>query len=214
MSAQSTIKPVGIVSALAKALPELEGAKKNKLNPAFKSKYADLAAVIDAIDPIRAHGLWYRQVLHDTSEGASVETFYIHESGEELSAGSLFMPATKKDAQGFGSALSYCRRYSLQAAFGLATEDDDGNAASQRQPAKFEPPADYERLSEAQQTELIAMLSANNVPVGGFLEAAGDYRDLRDVPADMFAKGKAWINKQAKAKQPSLAEDLADEISY
>lgn len=129
MNVATKLEPVGIVAALAKALPELESAKKNKANPAFKSKYADLAAVIDALEPLRAHGLWYRQVCHDTAEGVSIETIYIHDSGAELSAGTLFMPATKKDAQGFGSALSYARRYSLQAAFGLATEDDDGNAA-------------------------------------------------------------------------------------
>lgn len=128
MNAPANIKP-SIVSALAKALPELESAKKNKANPAFKSKYADLAAVIEALEPITKHGLWYRQQIHESAEGVTIETLYIHESGESLSAGTLFMPATKRDAQGYGSALSYARRYSLQTAFGLATEDDDGNAA-------------------------------------------------------------------------------------
>lgn len=128
MNAPANIKP-SIVSALAKALPELESAKKNKANPAFKSKYADLAAVIEALEPITKHGLWYRQQIHESAEGVTIETLYIHESGESLSAGTLFMPATKRDAQGYGSALTYARRYSLQTAFGLATEDDDGNAA-------------------------------------------------------------------------------------
>ena len=131
---------LSLIGALAKALPELEGAKKTKINPAFKSKYADLGAVIDALEPIRAHGLWYRQHIHESADGVMVETFYIHESGDQLSAGTLFMPAAKRDAQGFGSALTYARRYSLQAAFGLATEDDDGNAGSR----KFEPPAQQE----------------------------------------------------------------------
>lgn len=128
MNAQTSIQP-SIVSALAAALPELESAKKNKANPAFKSKYADLAAVIDALEPIRKHGLWYLQRAIENENGAQIETVYIHISGQTLSAGTTFMPATKKDAQGFGSALSYCRRYGLQTAFGLATEDDDGNAA-------------------------------------------------------------------------------------
>jgi hypothetical protein len=128
VNAQTSIQP-SIVSALAAALPELESAKKNKANPAFKSKYADLAAVIDALEPIRKHGLWYLQRAIENENGAQIETVYIHISGQTLSAGTTFMPATKKDAQGFGSALSYCRRYGLQTAFGLATEDDDGNAA-------------------------------------------------------------------------------------
>lgn len=129
MTAQTKVE-TSLIGALAKALPELEGAKKNKANPAFKSKYADIAAVIEAIEPIRAHGLWFRQVSHDYEDGAKVETFYIHESGQELSAGVLSLPAVKRDAQGFGSAHTYARRYALLEAFGLATEDDDGNAAS------------------------------------------------------------------------------------
>jgi hypothetical protein len=63
-----------------------------------------------------------------------VSTVFIHESGEQLTGGSLFMPATKHDAQGFGSALSYARRYSLMAACGIAPEDDDGNQATKSAP--------------------------------------------------------------------------------
>lgn len=123
-----------IVAALAKALPLLEAAKKTAENPAFKrgdkaSKYANITSIIDALKPLMDYGLWYRQQTHECSDGVKIETIYIHSSGQELSAGTIFMPASKKDAQGFGSALTYARRYSLQAAFGLATEDDDGNAA-------------------------------------------------------------------------------------
>jgi hypothetical protein len=68
----------------------------------------------------------------------------IHESGEELSFGKLFVPCTKQDAQGYGSAITYARRYQLQTALGIAPEDDDGNAASAsapRTPLKFGYPA-------------------------------------------------------------------------
>jgi hypothetical protein len=64
-----------------------------------------------------------------------VETVFVHESGEIFSAGKLHVPAVKHDAQGYGSALTYARRYSLMAACGIAPEDDDGNAASKRTPA-------------------------------------------------------------------------------
>jgi hypothetical protein len=61
---------------------------------------------------------------------------FVHESGEQLSAGILSVPAAKQDPQGYGSALTYARRYSLMAACGIAPEDDDGNAASKpRKPA-------------------------------------------------------------------------------
>lgn len=136
MNAPTKIEPAkSILGALAAALPELEGAKKNKANPAFKSKYADLGAVIEAIQPIAQYGLWFRQVSHEREDGVCVETFYIHESGE-LSAGKVFVPADKKNAQGYGSANSYARRYALQTAFGLATEDDDGNAAAKHPPSE------------------------------------------------------------------------------
>jgi hypothetical protein len=129
VNAQAQIEP-SIVASLAKALAEIEGVQKNKQNPHLKNKYADLSAVIEAIQPIATHGLWYRQVSKRDAEGALVETFYIHESGSELSAGETFVPANKKDPQGFGSALTYCRRYALQTAFGLAPDDDDGEAAT------------------------------------------------------------------------------------
>jgi hypothetical protein len=61
-----------------------------------------------------------------------IETIFLHESGESLNCGQLFVPANKHDAQGFGSALTYARRYSLMAACGIAPEDDDGNTASRK----------------------------------------------------------------------------------
>jgi len=116
-------------TALAVALAKLEGAKKKSANPHFKSKYADLGSVIDAIRPIAEHGIWFRQSTHPDDNGVTVETFYIGH-GASISAGVLHMPADKRNPQGFGSALTYARRYALQTAFGLASEDDDGNAAS------------------------------------------------------------------------------------
>lgn len=129
-------------AAMAKAAPNIEGAVKGKVNPAFRSKYADLASVVDAIKPhLEPHGLWFRQVLHSGERGVGVETIIHHASGESLSCGVLFLPASKQDAQGFGSAITYARRYSLMAAFGVPAEDDDGNAAAGRQEAARKPVA-------------------------------------------------------------------------
>lgn len=123
-----------ISAAFVKAQAEIEKAEKDKTNPHFKSKYADLGAVVDAIKPaLEKYGLAFLQKFHHDENGIAVETIIIHESGETLSNGVLRVPATKKDAQGFGSACTYARRYSLQAAFGVAPEDDDGNAASQQE---------------------------------------------------------------------------------
>jgi len=125
---------VQLVAALAKALPELGTVHKSKANDHFKSKYADLAAVIGALEPLAKHGVWFRQVPVDCENAVAIETFYIHESGAELSAGITTVPVDRKNAHGIGSAQTYARRYALQMAFGLAADDDDGNAAAQAAP--------------------------------------------------------------------------------
>ena len=126
-----------LATALAKAQAVMENASKDTANPFFKSRYANLESVVGVIRPaLEKFGLSFVQVCHDWDVGARVETIILHESGEWLSCGTMSAPATKADAQGFGSALTYARRYSLSAAFGVATEDDDGNAASKHKPAE------------------------------------------------------------------------------
>lgn len=136
-----------IATALVKAQREFGPALKTSTNPAFRNsasggKYADLAACIEAvIDALNNNGIYLMQLTEEHASGVKVSTTFIHESGEQISAGSLFMPATKHDAQGFGSALSYARRYSLMAACGIAPEDDDGNQASKSAPVPEAPKA-------------------------------------------------------------------------
>jgi hypothetical protein len=89
-----------------------------------------LSACIEAvIDSLNDNGIGLIQTVHECDNGVIVETIFIHESGESLSCGKMHVPASKQDAQGFGSALTYARRYSVMAACGIAPEDDDGNAA-------------------------------------------------------------------------------------
>jgi hypothetical protein len=116
---------------LVRAFAEIEGAAKDKVNPAFKSKYADIASVIDAIKPVLArHNFAFYQRPQPSQDGVLIQTMLRHASGEEIDMGTLYVPANKKDAQGFGSALTYARRYALMTAFGVPAEDDDGNAAA------------------------------------------------------------------------------------
>lgn len=120
-----------IAAALVKAQKGFSPALKSADNPFFKSKYADLGACVDAVlDSLHSNGIALVQNCHESETGVIVETMFIHESGETLSTGKLHVPATKHDAQGYGSALTYARRYSLMAACGIAPEDDDGNAAA------------------------------------------------------------------------------------
>ena len=129
-----------LATALAKAQGEFSGAVKDSSNPFFKSKYADLQSVVSAIKPsLSKHGLSFIQINHDGESAAGVETVILHASGEFISTGVISVPVSKQDAQGYGSAITYARRYSLQTAFGIAPEDDDGNAASQAKPEKIHP---------------------------------------------------------------------------
>jgi hypothetical protein len=133
MEKSETLKE--LATALAKAQGEIKGALKDSSNPFFKSKYADLASVVEAIrEPLASNGLSYVQVAHDSESAAKIETLILHSSGEWLSCGAVSVPVSKADAQGFGSAMTYARRYSLSAAFGVAPEDDDGNAAAKAAP--------------------------------------------------------------------------------
>jgi hypothetical protein len=131
MNAQSKIEPATLASAMALAFAEIEAATKAANNPHFKTKYADLGAVIDAVKPaLIKHGLFFTQHPEPSEEGVTVETMIHHSGGQSMSLGKLYVPANKKDAQGFGSALTYARRYALMTAFGVPAEDDDGNAAA------------------------------------------------------------------------------------
>jgi hypothetical protein len=127
-----------IATALVKAQKAFGPALKSNTNPHFRSKYADLSACVEAvIDALNDNGIALVQQTHECEGGVMVETVFIHESGETLSSGKLHVPASKHDAQGYGSALTYARRYSLMAACGIAPEDDDGNAATQSAPKKM-----------------------------------------------------------------------------
>lgn len=119
-----------IASALVKAQKEFGPALKTSTNPHYRNKYADLSACVEAvIDGLNNNGIYLMQLNEERDGGVCVQTVFIHESGEQLSAGSLFVPAAKQDPQGYGSALTYARRYSLMAACGIAPEDDDANSA-------------------------------------------------------------------------------------
>ena len=125
-----------IASAFVKAQKAFAPALKTNTNPHFKSRYVGLDGCIEAvIDALNSNGIALLQPTHEDATGVTVETLFLHESGEVLSGGKLHVPASKQDPQGYGSALTYARRYSLMAACGIAPEDDDGNAASKPKPS-------------------------------------------------------------------------------
>ena len=119
-----------VYAALHEAYSEMTNPKKNATNPAFRSKYADLGELLDVTRPIlTAAGFVLIQEPVSEDGRIGVHTRLIHKSGESLDFGRYTVDLAKHDAQGAGSALTYTRRYALAAIFGLAQEDDDGNAA-------------------------------------------------------------------------------------
>lgn len=147
-----------LAKALAAAQSELENASKNSNNPHFKSKYADLAEVLNTVRPVFArNGLSIVQAPEYGEGIASVETTILHQSGQWMSS-CVSAPVSKQDAQGVGSAVTYCRRYGLAAMAGIAQEDDDANAAVAG-PGKRKPKVtDEEHASAVDQLEACATL--------------------------------------------------------
>jgi len=140
-----------IAAAVIAAQGEMGSAKKTADNPFYKTKYADLAGVVETARPVLTrHGLGVVQSADCDGELAVVETLLVHTSGEWLKSRTVLKP-TKADPQGMGSAVTYARRYAYMAIIGMAAEDDDGNAASQ--PVNRQAPAvsrPHNRTNEVQ----------------------------------------------------------------
>ena len=163
-------KFVTVAAAFAKAQGEISHAIKASENSHFKNLYADLAGVIDAYRSIFAsHGLAVLQPIVPADTGVRIQTIILHESGEWLADRGLSMPVSKNDAQGFGSALTYARRYAMAALVGIAQDDDDGNAASRAgaaKPAKVAKPAPTNLAPKPARDKLQARIEALPTEIG------------------------------------------------
>ena len=132
-----------LATALSKAQGEFQNAKRDKENPFFHSKYADLTSLWDICRPVLSkNGLSVAQGPSVNENHVTIKTLLMHNSGEWIES-ELILNADKPTAQGVGSAITYGRRYSLAAMLGLVA-DDDGNEASKavgkKQQKKADPP--------------------------------------------------------------------------
>jgi len=196
-----------IASALVRAQRGFAPALKTSTNPHFRSKYVDLAGCIEAVvDALNAAGIALIQRTSEDSTGVTVETVFVHESGEMMECGKLHVPASKQDAQGYGSALTYARRYSLMAAAGIAPEDDDGNAASRTPAPKVS--ATKTDLVPPNRMNVIAdvaaavneRMSADDV-IGAFEEYSGitDVEEKTALWGMLDSKTRSSIKKHAES---------------
>lgn len=185
-----------LAAALAKAQAKLENASKSSNNSHFKTRYADLAEVINTVRPVFAeHGLAVTQCPSFEAGIVSVETVLMHSSGQWMSS-VVSAPVTKQDAQGVGSAITYCRRYSLAAVAGIAQEDDDANSAvghaTRQQPKQAKPV-----ISAKQAAELRAALQAAELDEATWC-ASVRLETLEALTADRFAGALAYLQQQKK----------------
>jgi len=213
-----------LCAALAKAQAEMSHAAFDAENTHFRSKYATLASVIDAVrGPLTKHGIAFTQAVHQQQGAVGVETILHHTSGGQLSSGVAWIPLPKADAHALGSALTYGKRYSLALVAGIASDqDDDGNAAvaaSSRQSNSPPPPApNPDRHVE---------YDADVVPQGKhkgrlWSEVEYDYLEwLRDVakPGRMKDGGLAELERRAGTQSVEQAvaaveDDLDDDIPF
>jgi hypothetical protein len=196
-----------IASALVRAQRGFAPALKTSTNPHFRSKYVDLAGCIEAVvDALNAAGIALIQRTSEDSTGVTVETVFVHESGEMMECGKLHVPASKQDAQGYGSALTYARRYSLMAAAGIAPEDDDGNAASKTPAPKVSatktdlvPPTRMAVVADVA-AAIDERISANDL-IGAFEEYSGitDVEEKTALWGMLDSKTRSSIKKHAES---------------
>jgi len=203
-----------LAKALALAQAEMKGAVKDSSNPFFKSSYADLTSVWEAIrEPFTKHGLSFVQAVNfdpQFPDHVFVETTMLHNSGEFI-GGVIGMKPVKTDPQSVGSCVTYCRRYGLQALSGVAPEDDDGNAASgtsntQKKPTPTpttpeppksvpEPPEALKTVSEAQLKRLFALANKSDKSkqdIVGWLSTIG-LGSSKELNNEQYDKLCLWI---------------------
>jgi hypothetical protein len=182
-----------LAAALAAAQGEIENAGKNAANPHFKSRYADLAEILNTVRPVLSrHGIAVIQSPSFEQGETQITTLLMHTSGEWV-RGTCGAPTAKMDPQGVGSACTYLRRYSLAAFCGIAQEDDDANAASGRrapEPTRAAPPPPAEPIATPEQrAELDRCIAAlRGAPLDAkAAKVIGTARALLDSPTALQA---------------------------
>lgn len=191
-----------LVDALIAAQAGFRPILKDATNPHFRSKYADLPSILEAVNPaLREHGLVcvQRGKVHDGQQ--ILVTELLHDSGQTL-ASDMLMP-TQSDPQKMGSALTYFRRYALLALLGIAPDDDDdGNAASRSSPnQRQQTPPRPQQSAPAQQAQANDVRGVPLYPLDGKSLKVGDWLNAAIAKAKDMDPGELkwwWESKPIK----------------
>ena len=234
-----------LATALSAAQGAMDGAKKGTVNPFFNHKYADLASVRDVLrEPFATHGLSVVQFPQTTFSGepaafewtakrswevrygvrvftvVTVVTRLMHSSGQWIED-SVAAMLPNGDPQAVGSAITYLRRYALQAVAGIATEDDDAEGTTSKPPrhggfgVRAEPNLVTDRLQPAAAHPGPAVVSVALVPIQhpeGYLAWLDAFRETATrgtaaLEAGWFHAPKAF-RLHLKTHAPDLVETL------
>jgi hypothetical protein len=199
-----------IYTALAKAQTSMGKALKDSSNPHFKSKYADLASVMNAcLGALTTNGI---AVTHSTEWNETEQqlvTTFTHGASDTACSIAIPLLLGKRDMQGLGSAITYARRYGVMALAGIAPEDDDGNAAAANAPSKA-----TQALADAWTDAVLDSLPENATPrqkAEAFAQAICDEFQGKGEKAlsNVWEKRKKLIAK-FEAEHSDLHEKVVD----
>jgi len=207
-----------IAAALVAAQAKFGAAVKDSANPAYRSKYADLSSCIEATQKsLSENGIAVLQAPQLDGQMVTITTRLQHKSGQWYES-DLTLPAVQRerfDAQSVGSAITYGRRYSLQAILNLATADDDGNLASgigtkeAAQAVATRKHAEYNERAEAKKDEAALFYTyppSHNSHFAEFLNIQayiGSHQDKEEALRMVFTLHKARKTKDDTALVPA-----------
>jgi hypothetical protein len=217
MNAPAKVEVDTLASAMARAFGAIDKATKAAKGQVGQQKYnyADLSGVIDAIKPaLVENSLFFTQQPEPAQGGVQVRTVLHHASGESLDMGTLFVPANKNDAQGYGSALTYARRYALVTAFGVPTEDDDGNAAVKavQGQSNVASPDPEPCINGEQVTRIQVLLEATGITPVQFSRTMS-VRTVSSLPASRFEEAVERLETALAKKAKESTDDKARETA-
>jgi hypothetical protein len=199
-----------IYTALAKAQSEMGKALKDSQNPHFKSKYADLASVMNACLPaLTANGIAVTHAMHWGDTDRLMLTRFSHGASDTHIEMAVPLILGKQDMQGLGSAMTYARRYGVMGLAGIAPEDDDGNAAAQSAPQKAR-----QGLGDAWKDAVLDSLPENATPqekAQAFAKAiCADFAGKKPQALDNAWERRKGLIAELEARYPDLYTSVVE----
>lgn len=201
-SEELNAKRANLYEALAKAQAEMPNAKFNKKNPHFGNRYADLASIREACRlPLSKNGLSILQIIEvDEKNGMVLKTRLAHVSGSFIES-EFLLKSEKNTIQGFGSALTYAKRYSLASLLGIvADEDDDGEIAVKEEKVLKNYPKKDSLITKEQIKDIQKLLIKLTIEEKmGFFKWL-QIEDLSHLPQSKFESATQNLNNKIRSK--------------